>query len=95
MEKCERCLNGRSILSENGWSRHCSLSYKKYSECQRGKKDHCVEVKREMRVLIDRDELKSAFSSMVISGEEVIFDLDDVLRIIDSQAVFTMKEDDE
>ena len=52
-------------------------------------------MKREMRALIDRDELKSAFSRMVISGEEVIFDLDDVLRIIDSQAVFTMTEDDE
>lgn len=48
-----------------------------------------------MKALIDKDDLKSAFSRMAMFGEEVIFDLDDVLRIIDSQAVFTMTEEDE
>lgn len=48
-----------------------------------------------MRALVDKNELKSAFSRMVIRGEEVIFDLEDVFHIIDSQSVFIMTEDDE
>lgn len=40
--KCDRCLNSRRIVSENGFHSICCLSEKKSVDCITGKKDYSV-----------------------------------------------------
>lgn len=42
MTNCEKCLNSRPIVSENGLHSICCLSQKKAINCITGKKDHFV-----------------------------------------------------
>ena len=39
---CEKCLNSRMIVSENGYHSICALSAKKASDCTFGKKNHFI-----------------------------------------------------
>jgi len=44
MGKCDRCLNSRPIMSENGLHRVCGLRNEKEAmDCLMGKDDKCVE----------------------------------------------------
>lgn len=47
MDKCNRCLKARLIISENGLHPICTLSRNKALDCMFGKEDHCLEVKYE------------------------------------------------
>lgn len=40
MDKCEKCLHSRPIVSENGYHAVCCLSQKKAMDCIMGKKNH-------------------------------------------------------
>ena len=42
MHDCERCLNSRVIVSENGRHKVCCLTQKKAIDCMIGKKSHFV-----------------------------------------------------
>ena len=42
MDKCEKCLNGRIIISENGYHPVCCLSQKAAMKCMMGKKSQFV-----------------------------------------------------
>lgn len=41
--KCNRCLNGIAVISENGLHYNCSLSEKKALYCLTGQKDSYIE----------------------------------------------------
>lgn len=41
-DECEKCLNSRPIISENGWHSICTLSPKKAIACHSGFKDSFV-----------------------------------------------------
>ena len=43
MDKCEKCLNRRMIVSENGYHFICSLSDIAARNCILGKKDHFIQ----------------------------------------------------
>lgn len=45
MQKCEKCLHSRMIVSENGYHAVCCLSQKKAMDCIIGKKSSFVSVK--------------------------------------------------
>lgn len=45
MDKCKNCLNGRGIISENGWHHICCLSSKKATDCMTNKKDYYLTIK--------------------------------------------------
>ena len=45
MNKCDKCLNTRIIVSENGRHRICCLSSKKAVNCMTGKKDYFITIK--------------------------------------------------
>lgn len=47
MKDCERCLNGRPIISENGFHPICCLSQKAAIDCMTGKKNHFVTLTRD------------------------------------------------
>ena len=42
MSKCETCLDGRAVISENGIHYICTFSDKKVLECLTRKKDHYI-----------------------------------------------------
>ena len=41
--RCDKCLNSRPVLSENGWHSICCLSVKAMEKCLAGEKDRFVE----------------------------------------------------
>ena len=45
MDKCNKCLNGRLIISENGYHYICMLSQKAASKCLFGTKNRFVGLK--------------------------------------------------
>ena len=47
MKKCEKCLNSRMIISENGYHTICCLSQKKAVDCMFGEKNHFVTLKKD------------------------------------------------
>lgn len=47
MEKCDKCLHSRVIVSENGYHSVCCLSQKAAMNCMMGKKNHCVTLKND------------------------------------------------
>ena len=47
LKKCQRCLNGRVITSENGYHSICCLSQKKAIVCMFGKKNHFVTLEKD------------------------------------------------
>ena len=51
MNNCEKCLNSRPVVSENGLHPICCLSQKKVIDCMTGKKDHFVTIKENGGVL--------------------------------------------
>lgn len=53
MQKCEKCLNSRLIVSENGYHAVCCLSQKKAMDCITGKKNHFVSVKEDKEFYMD------------------------------------------
>ena len=44
--KCNDCLNGKYILSENGWHIECCLSKKAWEDCYLGVKDKKVVIRK-------------------------------------------------
>ena len=40
--KCEECLNSKPVISENGFHKNCTLSYKKAMDCLLGIKDSFI-----------------------------------------------------
>lgn len=53
MQKCEKCLKSRLIVSENGYHAVCCLSQKKAMDCIMGKKNHFVSVKEDKEFYMD------------------------------------------
>lgn len=47
MDKCNKCLRARLIISENGLHPICTLSQNKALNCMFGKEDLCLEVNYE------------------------------------------------
>ena len=47
MDKCEKCLHSRPIISENGIHSVCCLSQKSAVDCVTGKKSQFVTLKRD------------------------------------------------
>lgn len=47
MKDCEKCLNSRMIISENGYHPVCCLSSKAATDCMIGKKSQFVTLKRD------------------------------------------------
>lgn len=43
MEKCSKCFNRRSIVSENGMHYNCCLKEKDAMDCIMGRVDHYLE----------------------------------------------------
>lgn len=47
MKDCDKCLNSRMIISENGYHSICCLSQKAAMECMMGKKKHFATLERD------------------------------------------------
>lgn len=47
MQKCEKCLYSRMIVSENGYHAICCLSPKKATDCMIGEKSYFATVKQD------------------------------------------------
>lgn len=47
MKDCEKCLNSRLIVSENGYHSVCCLSQKKATDCMTGKKSWFVTLEKD------------------------------------------------
>ena len=64
ISKCDKCLNGHKILSENGYHTNCSLDEALYIKCMLGTKNSykCT------LILTEEDSAKS----LAMSGIEVI-----------------------
>lgn len=43
ISKCDKCLNGHRVLSENGYHTNCSLGESSYIKCMLGTKNSYVE----------------------------------------------------
>lgn len=46
MDKCEKCLHSRPIISENGYHSVCCLSQRAAMNCIMGKKNHFVTLEK-------------------------------------------------
>ena len=44
MDKCSTCINGRGIISEDGWHYICCLSSRKAVDCATNKKDYYITI---------------------------------------------------
>jgi hypothetical protein len=53
MQKCEKCLNSRTIISENGHHAVCCLSQKKAMDCIMGNKSSFISVKADKEFYMD------------------------------------------
>lgn len=53
MQKCEKCLKSRPVISENGYHAVCCLSQKKAIDCIMGKKSSFVSVKADKEFYMD------------------------------------------
>ena len=58
MNSCEKCLNSRPIVSENGYHAVCCLSQKKAIDCMTGKKNHFITNKLGAITDFDKDTSK-------------------------------------
>ena len=47
MKECEKCLNSRMIISENGYHPICCLSQKKAIDCMMGKKSQFATLEKD------------------------------------------------
>ena len=47
MKDCERCLNSRPIISENGYHHICCLSQRTAANCMTGKKNKFVTLEKD------------------------------------------------
>ena len=52
MKECEKCLNSRPIISENGYHYICCLSQKAATDCMIGKKSQFTTLKKNESVNI-------------------------------------------
>jgi len=40
--KCDNCINGFHVMSENGWHTNCTLSKQKFIQCYFMKKNYYI-----------------------------------------------------
>ena len=56
MKKCEKCLNSRRVISENGFHPVCCLSQKASINCITGKKSRFITLEKD-----ENDDIKVKF----------------------------------